>query len=339
MAATTDNFLLRIRKYASIPENLLSEAFANLLTHIADSHPAEASRLLNRITDGALQVPDEQWELVDITTQISADANNYPDIEIKGSDFICWIEAKDGGDPEVDQLARYHNLLVARSEQNKALISLTRSRLLPVELPLLRPAVGWSQIAVWLSEAFWNGQNDLDPTVAHLKTEFLNYLGGIGMTVNKVGFELVSGLKQLENFRALIRECLELESGVNPHSVAATDAIRYYVPDPNGSMALVVLIKFENPEKLGFESVDRFLPAHIELPDDWTRPWKGAHKKDLNLADESVYFFSRSVASQAALVRGFIRECLDETGHVRGERPEAALATTESDDSIANSGN
>lgn len=331
MSNQEPNFLLRIRKYAAIPENLLSEAFANVLTHIADSHPTEASQLVNQITNGIIQISPEQWEFVDITTQVSADADNYPDIEIKGSDFICWIEAKDGGAPESDQLNRYHNLLTKRPEEHKALISMTRSRLLPVELPLLRPAVGWSQIAVWLGKALSNRQGDLDPTVDHLQTEFLEYLGGIGMTVNKVGFELVSGLKQLENFRALVRECLEIESGVTPHSATATNSIRYYVPDPKGSMALTVVIDLKDPETLGFESVDRFLPREIELSEEWFAPWKGSHRKVLNLADESVYFFSRTVASQAALVRGFILECLDEVGFVKGERPDVSSDEPESE--------
>jgi hypothetical protein len=314
-----DNLLLRIRKYAAIPENLLSEAFANLLRQIAEERPSEASKIVGKLTDGAIDVPEGEWDRVVISTQISADANNYPDIEIRNNDFICWIEAKDGGEPEENQLQRYHRLLDLRPETSKTLVSLTRSRILPVELPLLGPAVGWSQVAVWLNDAL-SGDSDVNPVVDYLITEFLNFLGGIDMTVDKVGFELISGVQQLRNMQSLVREALELESGVRPHSAGSMDTLSYFVPDANGTMAFAAILYFNKPESLGFEAHDGFISTSSNWGDDWDVSRKGWRKRELDLEAEEVHFFALSVSSQTALVRQFLRECLDQVGHESGKR-------------------
>ena len=139
------------------------------------------------------------------------------------------------------------------------------------------------------------------------------------MTVDKVGYELVPGVQQLRNMQSLVREALELESGVTPHGVASLDAIRYHVPDSKKAMAFVAVFYFENPESLGFEAVDEFVSADINLGSDWDIPWKGARRRELNLAAEDVHFFALSVASQTAVVRQFLRECLDQVGHGKGK--------------------
>jgi len=313
------NLLLRIRKHAAIPENLLSEAFANLLRQIAVAHPSEASKIVGKLTDGAIDVSEDEWDRVVISTQISADVLNYPDIEIRSNDFICWIEAKDGGEPKACQLRRYHRVLDLRPETSKALVSLTRSRILPVELPLLRPAVGWSQVAVWLNDALTE-DSDIDPVVDYLISEFLNFLGGIDMTVDKVGFELVSGAQQLRNMQSLVREALELECGVTPHSAGSMDGWSYYVPDAKGTMAFAGVLNFDNPESLGFEAHDGFISMSSDLGEDWDVPRKGWRRRDLDLAAEEVHFFALLVSSQTALVRKFFRECLDQVGHEQGKR-------------------
>ena len=328
MTDQSDNLLLRLRKHAAIPENLLSEAFAHLLRRIVKSHPSEASKIVGRLTDGAIDVPEDEWDRVVISTQISADANNYPDIEIRNTNFICWIEAKDGGDPEVDQLQRYHRLLDRRPETSKALVSLTRSRILPVELPLLQPAVGWSQVAVWLNEALPE-ESCVDPVVDYLITDFLIFLGGIDMTVDKVGFELVSGVQHLRNMQSLVREALELESGVRPHSSGSMDTLSYYVPDSKGTMAFAAILYFDNPGSLVFEAHDGFISTDSDLSDGWDVPHKGWRRRELDLTAEEVHFFALSVSSQTALVRKFLRECLDQVGHKKGARAVRATRSGE----------
>ena len=144
------------------------------------------------------------------------------------------------------------------------------------------------------------------------------------MTVDKVGFELVSGVQQLRNMQSLVREALELESGITPHGVASLEAIRYHVPDSKNAMAFIAVLYFENPESLGFEALDKFVSADITLGSEWDVPWKGARRRKLDLADEEVHFFALSVASQTTVVRQFLRECLDQVGHEKGKRAVSA---------------
>ena len=144
------------------------------------------------------------------------------------------------------------------------------------------------------------------------------------MTVDKVGFELVSGVQQLRNMQSLVREALELESGITPHGVASLEAIRYHVPDSKNAMAFIAVLYFENPESLGFEALDKFVSADITLGSEWDVPSKGARRRKLDLADEEVHFFALSVASQTTVVRQFLRECLDQVGHEKGKRAVSA---------------
>jgi len=273
-----------------------------------------------KLSGGTILVPADEWQFAEITTQIAADSNNYPDIEIKGSDFICWIEVKDGGDPESGQLERYQRLLESRPESSKGLVSLTRSRLLPLQLPLLCPAVGWSQIAVWLNEIRPRSSDGLDPVADYLIVEFLEFLGGIGMSVDKVGFELVSGVEQLRNMQSLVRESLELECGITPFSGGSKDTLNHYVPDKGGTMAFAAAIYFDNPASLGFEANRDYVSDPSTLDEGWDEISKNWFRKELDLSAEEIYFFSRSVSSQVTIVRNFLRECLDQVGHEFGER-------------------
>ena len=107
--------------------------------------------------------------------------------------------------------------------------------------------------------------------------------------------------------------------------MASLEAIRYHVPDSKNAMAFVAVIYFENPESLGFEAVDKYVSADINLGSEWDVPWKGARRRELNLAAEHVHFFALSATSQTAVVRQFLRKCLEQVGHEKGKRAGNAL--------------
>ena len=167
-------------------------------------------------------------------------------------------------------------------------------------------ALGWSTGAVWLNDTLPdNSTSKVDPVVRHLLTEFLNFLGGIGMTVEKVGDELVSGIEQLRKMQSLVREALELECGIRPHASASMETFTYYVPDSSGVMAFAAFLYLENPTGLGFHARNEFIPTEVDLNEGWDVPEPNFHRRELDLT--SVQFFADSAAEQTALVRRFLR--------------------------------
>ena len=201
-----DNLLVALSKWApNQQENYLTEAFAYLLRHLQRAQPGALSSFLGRLTDGAVELLTDMVSEIRITTQVTIDGGRL-DIEIAGPDVLVYIEVKDQSDVDKAQLRRYSDDLASRTQQLRCLVLVTRRAPGSLRIPLLKPPIRWPEIYRWLEELVHRTQ---DEVTQYLVGEFRGLLGGLGMAVDKVGWELVPGLSAALNLRRMLREALE----------------------------------------------------------------------------------------------------------------------------------
>ena len=123
MSAAYGNLLLRLHRWASCQsENFTTEAFVHLLLHLIEFEPEIAVFILRKLTKQKLIVDTQTIKRVSINTQVTTEQGK-PDIEIKTSDFLIYIEVKVDSCFGNKQISRYREELNKSSFPNKLLIT------------------------------------------------------------------------------------------------------------------------------------------------------------------------------------------------------------------------
>jgi hypothetical protein len=307
--ATTNNLLDSLSRWASSQqENFLTEAFVHLLDHLTESSPRSFAALVTNLSDGVITPNEDTAPDFHVVSQISTD-EGAPDIEISGPDSYALVEVKDQSPVNLDQLERYSRLIFDREENKSCLILLTRYPAPPVESSELVAPVRWTQVSRWLTEII--EEENLDDVASYLASQFMAYLNGKGIVVERVGWELEPGLRQLTLLKSMFEEALVSAGVERVYTAYGADFTGVSVQKTGTTQSgYWMTIVFSDPGVVMFTVLGECL---IENPIQTWEEAGNVRRRYLNLVDEDVHFFARSVDSQLAIVEEFATSSLADT--------------------------
>ena len=107
-------------------ENFLTESFAYLIRSLLSEEPEIGVSLIQYLVNDRVKLSINDAKKISVKTQISEDLG-CPDMEIRLSDHLIFIEIKDHAEVNKNQFERYQKQL-ARSEYNgnTTLVLITR---------------------------------------------------------------------------------------------------------------------------------------------------------------------------------------------------------------------
>ena len=307
MNQTSINLLASLSKWASgQQENFLSDAFVHLLNLLAQETPEAFSKIITLMTDGCIVPSVDSAKQFSVTSQISTDEGT-PDIEISGPATYILIEVKDESSVYMEQVKRYFGLIEQSEASNKKLLLLTKYPAASITGSLVK--LRWTQITEWLKEI--NDQTDNETTNYTVK-QFIGFLEFKGMSVNKVGWEMVAGIEQLQNFKTSLQQAIESVGVARVHAISGSHFNGWAIPDKEGSRNIFdIFIHFDNPGILLFSCVAERVVDRYK--DEWFKRGRGFMGKSIDLNSEETYFFSRGLDSQRELLEDFVSSCLSQT--------------------------
>lgn len=205
-AATTNNLLITLHRWASQQdENFITDAFAHLLRHLLADDEGVGVELLQYLTGERFPVVSSA-KIIQVRTQVTV-AQGRPDIEFSSKDHLVYVEAKVESGLGNRQLERYLEELDDRKPpQATTLVVLSRY---PVEIP---PAIGdrviakrWYQVAHWLAERKCEVKNVVN---TFLIEQIIEFFEARNITMEKVGPEMLPGLKAFRSLMAMVSEAI-----------------------------------------------------------------------------------------------------------------------------------
>ena len=314
---SSNNLLITLSKWASgQQENYLSDAFVHLLNVLAQEASNVFVTLVSSMTGGIINPPNDSVRQFRIVSQVSTGVGT-PDIEINGPGCYGLIEVKDESGVNFEQLERYARLIEQSDASHKCLILLTRHHVTDLGVSSPRISIRWTQITEWLTGA--KARYHLDATPLYTVEQFLGFLEAKGMSVNKAGWEMVSGIQQFKNFKVLLREAMESAGAHRVWSSYGADFNGWAIPDGSSNhSAFYVTIRFEEPESLRFQCKATFVLEQCKsawVVDSWDRQ---SLERSLDLYSEEVHFFSRNLDSQRTVLEDFVASCLAQTTYTNG---------------------
>lgn len=324
--ATTGNLLTLLHRWAwRQDENFITDAFAHLLRRLVEYDPPAGLQILSRLTNERFSV---EWgtQGVTIRTQVTA-ALGRPDIEIRSPRHLVYVEAKIESGLGYRQLERY-----LEQQQNEllpigsTLVILSRY---PVDIPeSIRPKViaqRWYEVAHWLDLLLGQGLVS-DPVNKFLVEQFLGFLQGRNITMEKVGPELIPGVRA---FRSLISMAAEViaSHGLSTASTFGREWAGYNFYKAKQEYFLGMY--YEQPQSLVFQTNFAVSPeavTEIGTGKVINRQWRN----ELPLDDEAEPFFSLDRGQQLDRIAQFLERSLELAQKVRVPTqlsPEPPLAT------------
>ena len=188
-------------------ENYLTESLAFVARLLLDRDPTLGLDFANLLSCQR----DEPWftsaASVQISTQVSTAVGN-PDIELRQSGVLVYVEVKHDSPLGIDQLERYKEQLDQSSVSKKRLILLSRSRYSNIGTSLDPSAyhrLYWYDIYNWLASA---------KTDDEVSRYFCDGLMGIleekKMSVKKVGWEYINGIPAMLDLIAMMEAALSV---------------------------------------------------------------------------------------------------------------------------------
>ncbi len=294
---------------ASEQENFLTESFAYLLEHLRITEAQAFVAIISRLTRDGVCVDATDLNGVTVDTQVATE-HGYPDLELTGPGFHVFIEVKDRSPVDPGQLDRYSRALQESSAETRCLVLLTRyAPPWDLKARFLVTPVRWSEVAVWLND-FVPPDQDAEPVAEFLAQEFLWFLKGKGMTIEKVGYELNEGVDSLRILRDMIGEALHACGIEKIWSAGGHNFTGFGVPYAGATTQTVqLLVHFDSPSILEPIVAEDLIPEKSRA--DWSPADRGWRVRQLNLSSEEVHFFARTVDSQRNVLEGFIRDGLD----------------------------
>jgi hypothetical protein len=301
MDSESSNFFDSLYKWVSRQdENFTTEAFVLVLLHLQQFDPEIASIFLEKLTGSKLHLDKEQINFLQIKTQSSTEQGR-PDIEMRFHDFLIFIEVKIDSDFGDTQISRYGSELSKSGFSSTILIAITKYAYPfyqkdSTEQPDIN--VRWHQIADWLCNL-----KPVNQVSSFLIVQFVNFLGKRGITMDKVGWELSSGMRSFQSLLTMISEVLtELKIPINSRS-AAWVWYGYYVEERK----LFVGIYLNRPSFVTVNTeVD--LKEGPNIPISIGKVANRRWQNDLDLESEDIHFFARTKASQVECLKTFIQD-------------------------------
>jgi hypothetical protein len=316
MADSPNNLLLRLHKWARRQdENFLTESFAHLLQYLLATDGAAGLYLVNELTKGKLDLRLEELHVMEVFTQNrsaadAAIAEGVTDIEIRVRPTkLAIVEVKSRSLPTDLQIDKYIGHLNATGAQKWVLVLLTRHRV-PDQIGVGRPVerVRWFDVADWLSCVREN--YELQPECKFLLDQFLGFLRARNMTIEKVSWELTSGVRAVGALSNMLLE-IARASKRRPRLRIDPECFGLYL----GGASDWVGMRYAQPNVLEFSTLDRAIDKEkaemlgIDGIFNWTNSKWWGWRRYFDLTDEREHFFAVSKAKQIELLNCFLNEC------------------------------
>jgi hypothetical protein len=320
------NLLLALRRWANQQdENFITDAFAHLLRHLRSHEPYALVRILDKLTSGWAGLDTDMCRGLEIGTQETITEGRL-DIDIKGLTDRVIVEVKVEQGIDIDQLKRYRQHLDdGPTHLRKRLVILTRY---PAEdsaiHALVDIAVRWYQIAEWLEAS----RPLNDPVTAYLVGQFLDFLRKGGMTMEKVGWELIRGVESLKNLFDMLYEAL-MACGVSMKRAGGSVGVGGYTFTVDSTECWAGLYHAQKPDVVVFEAYnfDKEAPpavgiGHLKEQGKDTVKWVN----ELELSSESVHFFALSKERQQESLERFLGTCVETVRKLRGSQGQPVIS-------------
>ncbi len=309
--ASGPNLFARLHKWAARQdENFLTESLAVLLEQLLVLAPDVAVRLVGKLTDGLIDVPAEGAGLIEITPHPGTD-QGYPDLDIAAPSRLARIEVKVESDLGPDQLARYKESLDAIPDKEKRLILLTRYPTVYSQGDTQPDReTRWFEVADWLERELsaLKAAKAAGCVPLFLAQQFLDFVRGRGMSLEKVEYYLPDGLRALGHFLNMLVEAANA-CNVVPKISKGENHIGVTLAGNKYRMRVF----YAEPEMLEFSTrtqVDPKAAAKLDTGEVTPRGAGYRWRRSVNLNSEEVYFFARSKVRQMEWLENFLRECL-----------------------------
>lgn len=306
---TSNNLLLALHRYASHQdENFTTEAFAHLLRHLRDDEPASALDVLSVITRSCIDWNDTDCRELVISTQEKI-IEGTPDIVLVGPRAKVIVEVKVESEPSPGQLERYREHLGRIPVQRRCLTLLTKKAVDRVEVRgLVDCVVRWHEIGHSLNVAL---QAMKDETSLYLTKQFLGLLAAGGMTMERISWELIQGVRSLSNLLEMLCNSIQQQCTKQKSFAGTTKyAFQYFTV---GDTECGAGLYYSRPAAILFEAynVDRSRAQAVDLgslqerkKDEFT--WVN----EFDLEREDVHYFALSLASQMDALNEFVEKSI-----------------------------
>lgn len=314
-----NNLLTALHRWASRQdENFITDAFAHLLRHLLDADAAVGMKLLQFLTDERFSVAPN-ISSIQVKTQVTL-AQGRPDIEISNELHLVYVEAKVESGLGNRQLERYlEELDGKKSPENTTLVVLSRY---PVEVPSAsRERVvtkRWYQVAHWLVESRSEVKNVVN---LFLVEQLISFFEARNITMEKVGPEMLPGLKAFDSLMAMVAEAILAQKMTLKDSFGRDWSGCYFdktkqdfffgVYHERPHILVFATNKFpilaDADKLLGFGKSERASYA----------PNKRIWSNELRLNSEEAPFFALSRKEQMDRIESFLRESLIAVQRIR----------------------
>ncbi len=202
------DLLSRLNRWAyRQDENFMTEAFVYLLQFLQEHEQVAAVQLFKKISNGHIDVTAADCNEVTIITQV-ATSDGRPDIQIKSTISLGYIEVKSESGLGLDQIKRYRSALSKSGYADTFLVLLTKYPLgngLNHHKPDL--CLRWSDIYEYLTQLIIT--KDLSRYVVD---QFKQFLESKGIVMDHVSWQLVEGVTSLHNLLNMIGKAIEHNS-------------------------------------------------------------------------------------------------------------------------------
>jgi len=291
-------------------ENFFTEAFVFLLNHLLENETESGKRLLNWLCfDGENHFLDE---FPTVSTQFVTDEGR-PDVSIKAPGIFVLIEVKKGSGLGDRQLERYRKVLDSSDATIRRLVLLTAFSVGSEDRP--DKDIRWSDVADWLKANPMNGS-----VSQFLVIQFSEFLKEEGMTIERVSWEYMNGVKAHLNLMKMVAKGLEKANIKAAHWRSAWEYSGFNLE----SSQFWVGVEYPyyeylsmNTEKIDYDKLQfNALGKQSDVPGvgqvereilENGKAWIG-----LNLEHESVCFFSLSAENQLKVIRQFLETALQD---------------------------
>jgi hypothetical protein len=311
-----NNLLLKLHKWAKRQnENFHTEALAHLLRHLIQHEPVAAVNILKAITGGALDSEPENVTSISINTQITTLRGFHPDIEIRTSNHLSYVEVKIESGLHKSQLEEYRKALDESGFRKTSLILLTQNSFIPESGEVVPDtAIRWYRIAELLADELSYGTIK-QPTSRYVTEQFLEFLKKRELTVEleRVGEEFTQGIQvflSLRNLLEMVRQVLILNNASSIELDVQWDWIGYFFKFD--FRWYWIGLRYDRPNVLLVE-IDEIDPSiykklnlgYVDYSDEYEY-WYWIH--ELNLSAEDTRFFELSKSDQFQRIEQFLKD-------------------------------
>lgn len=246
------NLLISLHAWAHRQdENFITASFAHLLQRLVEYNPDVGMDVIGKLTNKEVPATGVDANQVRVRTQVTS-LFGRPDLEITYPGHRIYVEVKVDSPLGNNQLERYLKDLQSRtSNEQFSLVLLTRY---PTEfVKAIEDHVivkRWFEVAHWLEE-YLSHRKIIEPVNQYLAQQFIGLLEYRGMTIEKIGAELITGMAALRNLTAMIELWI---SGRSRSSAASFGRKWSGFYTPVDAQDFFVGIYHERPDVLVFET-------------------------------------------------------------------------------------